>query len=88
MSSELDEEVDHLAEISSIAMGIEESESCKWVFPKRSDDFVAGLGGNLVNLHAFFRGDTGERELSGLLVLTYAVRSRCWWEESELRRHV
>lgn len=87
MNSKLDEEINHLAKIRCIAMGIKKSESRKRVFPKRGNDFVAGFGGKLMNIHAFSRRNPGELKLSSFLVFTHVVCG--WrWEESQFGRHV
>lgn len=89
MSTELDEELNHLAKISGIAMGIEKRESRKRVSPERGNNFVAGLCGELVDFHVLVRRrHAGEDQVPGLFILGYAV---CCWlrrEKGELSRHI
>ena len=88
MSTELNEELNHLTKISCVAMRIEKRESSKRVSPERGNNFITGLGGELMDFHVHVGRNSGEDQLPCLVVLRYSVCCRIWREEGELSRHI
>lgn len=84
MSSELNEELMHLTEVSGIPMGIKKRKSGKRVFPEGSDDPVPGLGIKQMNVHVAIGGDAGEGEAS-ILASVNVIGGRVRREEGKFR---
>lgn len=84
VSSELNEELVHLTEVSGIPMGIKKRKSGKRVFPKRGDDPIAGLGIKQMNVHIPIGGDAGEGEPS-IVPSENVIRRRVRREEGKFR---
>ena len=86
MSSELNEKVVHLAQVSGIAMGVEEGEPGEWMFPEGSDYLVAGLGVEQVDVDVLVSGETGEHH-GAVVVPVDVVSGGLWREEGKFSRH-
>lgn len=86
VSSELDEEVVHLTQVSGITVRVEDSEPGKRVFPEGGDDLVATFGVENVNVDVFVGGDTRHHH-PPILLSADVVRRRLWREKREFRRH-
>lgn len=86
MSSELDEEVMHLTQVSGIAMGVQEGKPRKRVFPEGGNDPVPTLRFKDVNVDVFIGGDAGEHRRAVLLPVN-VVGGWLWREKREFRSH-
>ncbi|RDX64144.1 hypothetical protein CR513_57329, partial [Mucuna pruriens] len=86
VSSELDEEVVHLTQVSGITVRVQEGEAGKRVFPEGGNDLVAGLRVQNVNVDIFIGGDTRHHH-PPVLLSTNVVRWRLWREKREFRGH-
>lgn len=84
MGAELDKELVHLAEVSCVAMGVEQGETSGGVFDVEGDDVLATFGVEAHDINIVLEGDIGERQSSGARVLDDAVRRRGRWEEGKL----
>lgn len=60
MSSELNEELVHLTEVSGVSMGIKKRKTGKRVFPEGCNNPITGLGIKQMNVHIPIGGDAGE----------------------------
>lgn len=86
VSSKLNEELVHLAEISGIAMGIKKRQSSKRIFPEGGHDPITGLGIKQIDVHIPIGGHAGEGEPS-IVPSVNVVGWRLRWEEGKLRSH-
>lgn len=86
VSSELDEEVVHLTQVSGITVRIQESETGKRVFPEGGNDLVATLSVENVGVHVFVGGDTRQHH-SPISLSANVVRRWLWREKREFGSH-
>lgn len=86
MSSELNEEIVHLTEVSGIPVGIKKRKPGIRVFPEGSNNSITGLSIKQMNAHIPFGRDAGEGKppiISSKNVIGWRVR----WEKGKFRSH-
>lgn len=86
VSSELDEEVVHLTQVSSITVRVQEGEAGKRVFPEGGNNLVATLSVENVNVDIFVGGDTRQHH-PPIPLSANVVRRWLWREKREFRSH-
>jgi len=86
VSSELDEEVVHLTQVSGITVRVQEGETSKRVFPEGGNDLVATLSVENVNVDVFVGGDTRQHHPT-ISFSENVVRRWLWREKREFSRH-
>ena len=83
--AQLDENLEHLAQIGRITVGVEKRGRRFWVLDVDGDDFVASPSPELQNVDAVPPGDLRYAQSAAAgLVSDHRVRRRTRWEEGEL----
>lgn len=86
VSPELDEELVHLTQVSSVAMRVQQREPRKRVLPEHGNDLVPAFGVQQMHVHVLIRRHPGENQ-PPIVVSVNIIRWRVWWKESELGSH-
>jgi hypothetical protein len=86
VSPELDEELVHLTQVSSVAMRVQKREPRKRVPPEHGNDLVPAFGVQQMHVRVLIHRHPREHQ-PPILVSVNIIRRRLRWKEGELGSH-